>query len=153
IVASSSSLVISRPACSTRCRKTAKALGVSSRRRSPHHAHSFSASMRTAGERSGCVRLMAFPHWCWGILSELCQGGPGRQQPRLEEMVRHLCRHSNPRVDAFEEESSTRLSALACVDISDAHREGGQARGSITARCQLSICHLCPCRRIPYTRR
>src|SRR5262245_13324838 len=51
-VANSSSLVISRPRCSTRCRRTAKARGASVSRWAPHHAHSFSGSIRTAG---GCA--------------------------------------------------------------------------------------------------
>jgi hypothetical protein len=59
--ASSSSFVMSRSRCSTRCRSTANARGVSSSRRAPHHAHSFSASMRTAGGSSERVRLMPHP--------------------------------------------------------------------------------------------
>ena len=57
----SSSLVISRSACWTRCRRTANTFGAKRRRRSPHHAHSFSASMRTAGRDSdgGCFMLLS----------------------------------------------------------------------------------------------
>src|SRR6185436_12070732 len=57
-VVSSSSFVINRPGCSTRCRRTANARGASVSRRAPHHAHSFSGSIRIAGGSSDRVRLM-----------------------------------------------------------------------------------------------
>src|SRR5512143_3507554 len=58
-VVSRSSLVMSRRGCSTRRRKTANALDVSGTRCSPHHAHSLSASMRTAGGSPGRAWLIA----------------------------------------------------------------------------------------------
>jgi hypothetical protein len=60
-VVRSSSFVIRRPGDWTRWRRTANARGASSSRRSPHHAHSFSASMRMA-EGSGWSRLTPLPH-------------------------------------------------------------------------------------------
>ena len=47
--ASNSSFVINRPACSTMCRRTANALGISASGCSPHHARSSAASIRTGG--------------------------------------------------------------------------------------------------------
>jgi len=64
--------VINRFACSTRCLRTAKTLGVSSSRRSPHHAASFPASIRIEG------RSAASPGSCPGFPS----GNP-RVLPRL----------------------------------------------------------------------
>lgn len=88
-VVRSSSFVIRRPGDWTRWRRTANARGASSSRRSPHHAHSFSASMRRAEGWSG---------WSW--LTPLSQAQLGvRPVQRGDQTVCHLRSCFSPRSD------------------------------------------------------